>query len=70
MEKEMTTLPFTEDDVWLIASAAANLRSAPGDDPKEQERRIEAAWRIAPKLDDLMRRMLAAIKEQEGEKPE
>ncbi|NEI60890.1 hypothetical protein [Rhizobium leguminosarum] len=60
----MTKLPFTEDDAWLVASAAENLRSAPSDD-KERERRVEAAWRIAPKLDDLMRRMLAALKENE-----
>lgn len=48
---------FTEDDVWLLASAIENLRGG----SQNEERRVEAAWRIASKLDNLQRRLAAEI---------
>jgi hypothetical protein len=44
---------FTEDDIWLLASAAENLRGG----SQNEERRVEAAFRIAFKLDELRKRM-------------
>lgn len=53
-------LPITEDDVWLLASAAENLRGG----SQNEERRVEAAFRIASKLDDLRKRLDTALASQ------
>lgn len=55
-EKKMTV---TEDDLWLLASAAENLRGG----SQNEERRVEAAFRIASKLDELRSRIGAALEE-------
>lgn len=55
----MTEKPFTEDDIWLLSSAIENLRGG----SQNEERRVEAAWRIASKLDDLRRRLAADLPE-------
>ena len=53
----MTGKPFSEDDIWLLSSAIENLRGG----SQDEERRVEAAWRIASKLDDLRRRLAAEL---------
>lgn len=47
------TAYFTEDDIWLLASAAENLRGG----SQNEERRVDAAFRIAFKLDELRKRL-------------
>jgi hypothetical protein len=55
-EKKATV---TEDDIWLLASAAENLRGG----GRDEESRVEAAFRIATKLDEFRRRIDAALEE-------
>jgi hypothetical protein len=50
---------ITEDDLWLLASAAENLRGG----GRDEETRVESAFRIAFKLDELRKRIDAALKE-------
>ncbi len=52
-------MAFTEDDIWLLSSTIENLRGG----SQNEERRVEAAWRLASKLDDLMRRLAVEIPE-------
>nr|WMC99323.1 hypothetical protein RAR13_11760 [Aminobacter aminovorans] len=49
---------LSEDDIWLLASAAENLRGG----SKDTESRVDAAFRIAFNLDKLRRRFDAALK--------
>jgi len=53
----MAIVEISEDDLWLLASAAENIRGG----SQNEERRVEAAFRIASKLDDLRRRIDAAL---------
>ena len=48
---------LTEDDVWLLASAIENLRGG----SQSEERRVEAAWRIAEKLVKLQNRIALSL---------
>lgn len=48
---------ITEDDIWLLASAAENLRGG----SQDPERRADAAFRIAYKLDELRKRLAAIV---------
>ena len=58
----MSNLEFSEDDVWLLESAAQNLRGG----GQNEESRVEAAFRIAYKLDELKARMLEAAGKPTG----
>ena len=49
---------ITEDDVWLLASAAENLRGG----SQDEETRVTAAFRIASRLDEFRAR-IAALKD-------
>ena len=53
MERDRAATEITEDDIWLLASAAENLRGG----SQNEERRVDAAFRIAFKLDELRKRM-------------
>lgn len=53
------TKPYTEDDIWLLASAIENLRGG----SQTEEKRVEAAWRIAAKLADLQKRLALELPE-------
>jgi len=53
----MAQVEVTEDDLWLLASAAENLRGG----SQNEEHRVEAAFRIANKIDELRRRIDAAL---------
>ena len=53
---------ITEDDIWLLASAAENLRGG----SQNEERRVESAFRIAKKLDDLRLRVAALVDVEKG----
>lgn len=49
-----------ENDVWLLASAAENLRGG-GSYPRDSDEAVSIRFRIAGKLDELQKRILAAL---------
>lgn len=60
----MARVNLTEDDIWLIASAVENLRGG----GRDAESRVEAAWRIASRLEELRDRVAKIVDEHRAAK--
>lgn len=52
----MSTLTLTSDDVATLQAAVENMRSASSSD-EERNRIIESRWRIASKIEAMLRRV-------------
>lgn len=62
-EKQLVEkMMLKEEDIWLLASAAENLRGG----SQNEEARVEAAWRIAVKLDELRTRITEMVDDQKA----
>jgi hypothetical protein len=56
----MTKIDLNDDEIFALQAAVEHLRGGIPDDSESRERRVDAAFRIASKLEQITRRALSS----------